>query len=264
MQGISGKTVWLTGASSGIGEALAYELALKGAKLILSARNEGELMRVRRGCMSPEIHHVVRLDLEQYHQLEVLSEEVWEKYGPIDVLVNNAGVSQRYLALESSLSLDEKIMAVNYFGSVALTRPVLKHMAKRDIGHIVTVSSVLGLYGVQTRTAYAASKHALRGYFNSLRNELVHTSLKITNIYPGYVKTNVSQNALTADGSRHGKTDEGHKAGLSPTSCAKRIVLAIERDEAEVVIAKGREFFGVYLSRFMPRLFRFVSARSTV
>ena len=264
MRDLSGKRIWLTGASSGIGEALAYILADKGAKLILSARNVTELNRVRLGCRSPDAHQVVPLDLEQYRGLEALAEDVWGRFGPIDVLINNAGVSQRYLALESTMALDEKIMATNFFGTLALTRPLLKKMAARKIGHIVTVSSVLGLYGVQTRTSYSASKHALRGYFNSLRNELYGTNLRVTNIYPGYVTTKVSQNALNAEGQAYGKMDEGHSKGLSPAACAQRIVKAIERDETEVVVAKGKELLGVYISRFFPALFRMVSARSKV
>lgn len=264
MRELSGKLIWLTGASSGIGEALAYELAKKGAKLILSARNTSELNRVRSSCAAPETHHVVPLDLEQYLGLEGLANEIWAHHGKIDILINNAGVSQRYLALESSIGLDEKIMAVNFFGTVALTRPLLRKMVGKGVGHIVTVSSVLGLYGVQTRTTYAASKHALRGYFNSLRNEIFGTGVVITNIYPGYVTTKVSENALTATGSMHGKMDEGHSKGMSARDCAKRIVLAIERDEDEVVVAKGKELLGVYLSRFFPGLFRWVSVRSRV
>ncbi|RYZ49598.1 MAG: SDR family NAD(P)-dependent oxidoreductase, partial [Proteobacteria bacterium] len=131
MRELSGKLIWLTGASSGIGEALAYELAKKGAKLILSARNTSELNRVRSSCTAPETHHVVPLDLEQYLGLEGLANEIWAHHGKIDMLINNAGVSQRYLALESSIGLDEKIMAVNFFGTVALTRPLLRKMVAR-------------------------------------------------------------------------------------------------------------------------------------
>lgn len=264
MKDLAGKTVWLTGASSGIGEALAYELAGKGCRLILSSRNEQELRRVQSACRSPDSHTVIPLDLSLYQGLEAAAEAVWAKYGPIDILVNNAGVSQRYTALEGSLDLDEKIMATNFFGTIALTRPLLRKMRERKIGQIVTISSVLGLYGVQTRTAYAASKHALRGYFNSLRNELSGTGIVFTNIYPGYVMTNVSRNALNADGGSYGKVNAGHASGIRPEACAKRIVRAIEADEAEVVIAKGKEWLGVFLTRFAPALFRYASARSSV
>lgn len=264
MTEFAGKIVWITGASSGIGEALAYELARKGAHLILSARNEKELRRVQNSCHEPDNHQVVPVDLERYASLESLGEETWATFGPIDVLINNAGLSQRYLAVDSSLALDERIMNVNFFGTTALTRPILKKMLARGAGHITVVSSVLGLYGVQTRTAYCASKHALRGYFSSLRNELANTSIRISLIYPGYVKTQVSQNALQADGSSYGKTDEGHKNGLTPEACARAIVRAMEKDKNDAVIAGPKEWMGVLLSRWAPGLFRIVSSRMKV
>ncbi len=264
MKDLQGKTVWLTGASSGIGEALAYELAGRGCRLILSARNEQELRRVQSGCRSPDSHTVIPLDVSLYGDLEEAAEDAWAKYGPIDVLINNAGISQRYTALEGSLDLDAKIMDTNFFGTVALTRPLVKKMVARKAGHVVVISSVLGLYGVQTRTAYAASKHALRGYFSSLRNEIVGSQVVITNIYPGYVMTNVSRNALKADGSAYGKVDAGHAAGILPDVCAKKIVRAIEADKAELVIAKGKEWLGVVMTRFTPGLFRYISSRSNV
>ncbi|MBC7658361.1 MAG: SDR family oxidoreductase [Chitinophagaceae bacterium] len=261
---VSGKTIWITGASSGIGEALAYALARAGARLILSSRNEAELSRVKNACASPTLHAVEPIDLSQLNGLETKAQGVWDLYGPVDILINNAGVSQRYLALDSSLELDRKIMDVNFYGTVALTRPILKNMAARKSGQIVVIASVLGLYGMQTRTTYAASKHALRGYFQSLRNELFGTALTITLIYPGYVTTKVSENALTADGKTHGKTDVGHAKGISPKSCAESILKAIEKNKAEVVIAGPKEALGVYVARWFPALFRAVSARINV
>ena len=262
MKPLANKTVWITGASSGIGEALAYDLARQGARLILTARNEKELHRVRAACHAPDLHAVVPLDLGDYHQLEARAEEVWDTRGPIDVLVNNAGVSQRYLGLESSLELDEKIMNVNFFGTTALTRPIARRMVARGAGHLAVVSSVLGLYGIQTRTAYAASKHALRGYFDSLRSELAHTPVKVTVIYPGYITTRVSENALNAQGQPHGRVDEGHSHGISAEACARRIVAALEADESEVIIAGAKEWAGVLLSRYLPGLFRRLSPAS--
>jgi dehydrogenase/reductase SDR family protein 7B len=264
MRDFAGKTVWITGASSGIGEALAYALARKGARLILSARQQTELERVRAACLNPDQHQVLRVDLEAYEGLEKLADEVWESCGPIDCLVNNAGLSQRYLGIESSLALDERIMKVNFFGTTALTRPVLRKMLARGSGQIAVLSSVLGLYGIQTRTAYSASKHALRGYFNSLRNELVASPITISLIYPGYVRSKVSENALAADGAPYGKVDEGHKRAMSPADCAAQIVRALERDKAETIIAGPKEYLGVILSRYSPALFRHLSARMQV
>ncbi len=264
MKDFTGKLIWITGASSGIGEALAYELSARGARLILSARNLQELRRVQSACRAPDSHQIVPIDLSQYHGLEVLAEDLWRSHGPIDILINNAGISQRYQALDGMMELDEKIMHTNFFGTIAITRPIAKKMVERKSGHLVTISSVLGLYGVQTRTTYAASKHALRGYFHSLRNELFGSGVVISNIYPGYVTTNVSRNALMANGGAYGKVDPGHASGIRPDACAKRIIKAIENEEAEVVIAKGKEWLGVFLSRYFPSLYRYISARASV
>ena len=261
MQNLENKTIWITGASSGIGEALAIELSHKGAKLILTSRNKTELKRVRSICKSPEKHIVLPMDLEKYHDVEKQVEEGLRIHGPIDVLINNAGLSQRYLGVESTLALDEKIMNVNFFGSIAFTRPILKDMVKNKSGFIAVVSSVLGLYGVQSRTAYSASKHALRGYFESLRNELFETGVKILMIYPGYITTQVSVNALSADGGTYGKVDPGHQHGITAKDCAESIVKAIEKENSEIVIAGPKEGLGVVLNRYAPSVLRWLAPR---
>ncbi|WP_133136045.1 SDR family oxidoreductase [Legionella rowbothamii] len=261
---LNNKTVWITGASSGIGEALAYELASSGARLILSARSQAELERVKNLCTSPEKHIVVPLNLEHHQALANQALSVWEEYGPIDILINNAGLSQRYLVADSAFELDKKIMDVNFFGAVALTRPILKKMLQRGSGHIAVVSSMLGLYGIQTRAAYSASKHALRGYFESLRNELANSKLKITLIYPGFVNTQIAQNSLLASGVSFGKMDKSHERGIKPAICAKKIVHAIRHEKPVVVIAGLKERFGAILARFCPFLFRYISPKFEV
>ncbi|HRD68949.1 MAG TPA: SDR family oxidoreductase [Legionella sp.] len=261
---LSNQTVWITGASSGIGEALAYEFARSGARLILSARTETELNRVKATCEHPERHHVVPLDLEQSQDLESLAQNVWNEFGPIDILVNNGGMSQRYKVADSSFKLDKKIMDVNFFGAVALTRPVLKNMLQRNSGQIVVISSMLGLYGIQTRSAYSASKHALRGYFESLRNELYQTSIGITLVYPGYVNTHITQNALLADGAPFGKTDSVHTNGIPPEFCAKKIVRGVEQRKPIIIVSQFKERFGAFIARFFPGLFRYLSPKFEV
>ncbi|ARG99856.1 SDR family oxidoreductase [Legionella micdadei] len=256
MKSLKDKTVWITGASSGIGEALAYEMARAGAKVILSARNEEELHRVRKNCASWEKHIVIPLDLEKYHQLKNKAEEVWEQHGPIDVLINNGGVSQRYLAADAEVETDEKILNVNFFGAIALTHPILKKMLERNSGHFVVISSMLGLYGIQARSAYSASKHALKGYFESLRNELVKTGVRVTIVYPGYIKTQISKHALIANGTAYGKADKAHMTAIPPEHCAQRIRGAIEEDKPELIIAGTKEKLGLLVSRFLPSLFR--------
>ncbi|CDZ78724.1 Putative oxidoreductase SadH [Legionella massiliensis] len=255
------KTVWITGASSGIGESLAYELAKAGARLILSARNEAELQRVKEACLASESHTIVPIDLEKYHLLETTANKVWEEHGPIDVLICNAGVSQRYLVVESKLDLDEKIMDTNFWGTIALTRPILKKMLERQSGHLAVTSSMLGLYGVQTRAAYSASKHALRGYFESLRNELFKTKIKITLIYPGYINTKISKNALVADGRSYGQSDALHIKGIAPQLCAQKIIYAIEHEKPQLIVAGPKERFGLVMARFFPAIFRHFSSR---
>ncbi|CAM4503858.1 MAG: Putative oxidoreductase SadH [Legionella sp.] len=261
---LNNKTVWITGASSGIGEALAYELASSGARLILSARNKAELERVKNSCENPEKHIIVPLNLEHHQELEKQAFTVWEEYGPIDLLINNGGISQRYLVADSAFALDKKIMDVNFFGAIALTRPIVKKMQQRGSGHIAVVSSMLGLYGIQTRSAYSASKHALRGYFESLRNELADTKLIITLIYPGFINTNITQNSLLGSGEPFGKKDKSHESGIKPAVCARKIVHAINHEKPVVVIAGLKERFGGILARFCPILFRYISPKFEV
>ncbi|WP_347251981.1 SDR family oxidoreductase [Legionella sp.] len=256
MTSLQDKTTWITGASSGIGEALVYEITRAGAKVILSARNEEALQRVRKNCVSPEKHSIIPLDLENYRELKKKAEEVWDQHGPIDVLIHNGGISQRYLAADAELEMDEKIMKINFFGAIALTHPILKKMLERNSGHLVVTSSILGLYGVQTRSAYSASKHALKGYFESLRNELVKTGVKVTLVYPGYINTQISMHALVANGTVYGKADKAHLNAIPRENCARQMREAIEQDKPEVIIAGFKEKLGLLASRLLPSLFR--------
>jgi dehydrogenase/reductase SDR family member 7B len=262
--GLEHKRIWITGASSGIGEALAYEYAKAGAVLILSARSEEGLNRVRSACEHAEQHSVVPLDLEQYQGLEEKAVAVWEQHGPIDIIIHNGGQGQKYLVVDSSLELDKKIMDVNFFGAIALTRPILKRMIERNSGQIAVVSSMLGLYGIQTRAAYSASKHAIKAYFESLRNELYQTNIKITLIFPGYVNTHLTENALVADGNIYGSNDRFHKHGISSESCAKKIIKAVNNKKAVLMVGGAKERFGAFMARFFPGLFRLISPRLKV
>ena len=255
----AGKTVWITGASSGIGAALGPELAGRGAHLILSARREAQLHAVRAACAHPERHRVVALDLADPDSIDEAARRVLGEGVP-EVLVNNGGISQRARAAETALSVDRAIMEVNYFGAVALTKAVLPGMLARGSGHLVVVSSLVGKFGTPRRSAYAASKHALHGFFDALRAEVHDAGIRVTLVCPGFVRTAVSENALTADGTPHGVMDAAQRAGLSPAVCARRIARAIEREKAEVYIA-GKEQVAVYLKRFVPGLFRRVIRR---
>ncbi|MBM4251939.1 MAG: SDR family oxidoreductase [Deltaproteobacteria bacterium] len=259
-----GKRIWITGASSGIGEALALRLDELGASLILSSRDSEKLNGVLNSCKNPERHKILLLDLEKYPELPKIAEDAWRNYGPIDILVNNAGISQRYLVCDGNIDLDAKIMNVNFFGTIALTRPILRKMLEVNSGQVAVVSSVLGLFGIQSRSAYSASKHALRGYFESLRNEIAKSPVKITMIYPGYVKTNVSRNALTADGGSYGVVDKQHNNAMSAMQCAEEIIIALGQKKPDVVFGGRLEMLSVAVAKYMPRIFRTLSTRINV
>ncbi|NOT74257.1 MAG: SDR family oxidoreductase [Cyclobacteriaceae bacterium] len=256
MSTISSKVIWLTGASSGIGEALAYELSHKNVKLILSARRKEELERVKGNCnpaAQPNIR-ILPLDLSETSVLSLTTQVAIQLFGHVDVLINNGGISQRSLAKETTLDVDRRIMEVDYFGTVALTKNLLPHFLQRKQGHYVTVSSVTGHVGTPYRSGYSAAKHALHGFFDSLRAELwsESKSIYVTMICPGWVKTNVSMNALIGDGTKLNQMDSLTDEGLDASVVARKIISAIEGHKNEVYIGGLKEVSAVYLSRYMP------------
>jgi short-subunit dehydrogenase len=252
---IAGKVAWITGASSGIGEALAHALAVRNASLVLSARREDVLQNVASACQRPAEHLVLPLDMLEPSGFEPAVQTVLDRFGLVDILIHCAGISQRGTAAETQLQVDRHLMELNYLGPVALTKQVLPSMLARGAGHIVAISSLLGKFAVPDRSAYCASKHALHGFFDALRAEVQGQGIDVTLICPGFVRTNASFNALTTNGARHGKLDKEIRNGLPSDECAQRIVRAIERRRREVYIAR-KERLAVYFSRFAPGLFQ--------
>ncbi len=249
------KNIWITGASSGIGEALAIEFSKKNTNLILSARNKEKLEKVAKICENNGSKtFIAPIDLENFESIKITTAIVLKNFGKIDVLINNGGISQRATAVETDLKIDRKIMEINYFGTIELTKLILPTMLKHQNGHIVVVSSISGKFGFYLRSAYAASKHALHGFFESLYFELKKQNIKITIIMPGRVKTNVSVNALTKNGTPYNKMDEGQAKGISAEKCAKKIIKAIEKNKKEVLIG-GKEILMVHLKRLFPSIF---------
>lgn len=244
-----GKTVWITGASSGIGEALAVAWSREGANVILSARNEGELERVRAACVNPGRHRVLPIDLTDMSAIAAAAATVPR----VDVLVHSGGVSQRSLVVETELATDRAIMEVNYFGTIALTKAVLPSMLARRSGHLVPISSVIGHVGIPTRSAYSASKHALHGFFDTLRAENARNGIRVTIVCPGYIRTNVSENALRGDGTRYGKLDDTHRNAMLPEDAAPRIIDGVTKNKLEVRVG-GKEVHAIALQRFFPNL----------
>jgi len=251
MERFTDKVVWITGASSGIGEALAGAFAREGARLILSSRRPEELDRVRRGLPRADEHLCLPLDLTQSATFHALTAQVLAKFGRIDILVNNGGVSQRALAVDALPEVERALMEVDYFGPVALTKAVLPSMLARGAGHVVVISSVMGYVGTPGRSTYAAAKHALHGYFDSLRAEVHQAGLKVTLICPGYVHTNVSDNAVGARGEKHGRTDATHLRGISAECCAEATLRAVARGKEEITVG-GVETWAVLLKRLLP------------
>ena len=248
------KVVWVTGASSGIGEALARALADRGAELVLSARREAKLQKAASECANPERHRVLPLDLAEPEMLEEAARRALGFHGHLDVVIHNAGISQRALAKDTDLAVVRRLLEVNFFGTVALTRVVLPSMLARRSGHLVAVTSLVGKIGTPLRSAYAASKHALHGYFDSLRAEVWRDNVKVTLVCPGFIRTELPLHALTGDGTPQGKMDEAQLKGYPAPRCAAKILAAVEKGKTEVLIG-GKEKYAVTLKRFLPGVF---------
>ncbi|WP_026464673.1 SDR family oxidoreductase [Adhaeribacter aquaticus] len=254
MKNFQNKVVWITGASSGIGEALAHAFAAAGAKLILSGRREAELLRVKNSLPIRQDHSLILpLDLEKPEEFPALVQQAVLYFYQIDIVVHNGGISQRALVKDAPLALDQKVMAINYFGAVALTKAILPYFLKQKKGQFVVISSLVGKFGTPMRSAYAASKHALHGFFESLRAEVYNRNIQVTMVCPGYIRTQISYNALNEKGEKHNQMDANQEQGMAPEKCAAKILKAVARKEQETVIG-GKETLGVYLKRFAPGL----------
>jgi dehydrogenase/reductase SDR family protein 7B len=259
---MNNQVVWITGASSGIGEALVYAYSTLGARLIISSRNSDQLLKVQANCANPTNVAILPLDLADLTTLSSKAESALKIYGHIDMLINSGGISQRALAMETTLATEQKLMTVNFWGTVTLTKAILPHLLAQNSGHVVCISSLVGKFGTPLRSAYAASKHALHGYFDSLRTELPET-INVSIICPGFIRTNVTINALTADGSAQGTMDSAQENGMSPAICANKIVKALHHKKQEAYIG-GKETIGVLLKRFTPKLFAKIIRKTKV
>ncbi len=237
----SGKTAWITGASSGIGEALAKAFVADGGSAILSGRRVPELERVAAETGAPESCSILPFDTEDFASLDALVKQAIALYGKVDVLVNNAGISQRSLAIETDFSVYERIVSVDLMAPIALTQALLPHLLSNGAGQLIMISSVAGKAGVPLRTAYCAAKHGLIGYSDALRSEVAGQGVKVLVVAPGSVRTNVSRNALNADGSVRGTSDAAIENGIDPDEVAQIIWRAVDDGKREIVIAEGME-----------------------
>ncbi len=249
-----GKVIWITGASSGIGKALALQWAQSGARLVLSARNTEALETLKADLPNSEKHFVLPLDLAHSENFHELAEKVVAEMGTIDVLVNNGGMSQRSEAHETALEVDRRIMEVNYFGNIALTKAVLPHFRKQQSGTFLVISSIAGKFGFFLRSAYSASKHALHGFYESLLLEEEKNGIQVTIACPGKINTNISVNALNKSGEKHGEMDHNQATGMSAEACASQLIKAVSKGKKEVLIG-NKEIKAVTLKRLFPSLF---------
>lgn len=265
---MSAKTVWITGASSGIGEALALQFAKNGDRLVLSARRENELERVAERCRvaagtATGQVLVLPLDVTDWDSLPGKVETVLAQFGTIDLLVNNAGVSQRSLCKDTDMSVYQKLMDVDVMGQIALTKAVLPHMLERGSGHLAVTSSVAGKVGAPMRTGYCAAKHAVMGFFDALRAEVEGQGVSVSTITPGFIRTDISRNALAGDGSAYGKEDEDIATGMDVTECAEVVFKGLEAKKREIPVGKGKEMAALWIKRISPEaLFRMARALS--
>lgn len=249
------KVIWITGASSGIGEALALEFAKHEARLILSARREDELKRVGELTKLPELDlMILPFDLKDTTNASGLAAQIINKFGRIDMLINNGGISQRSEAMETSIEMDRQFMEVNYFSYLSLTKAVLPYMKRQKSGQLIVISSIVGKFGFILRSSYSAAKHALHGFFDSLRLETENFGIKTLIVCPGKIKTNVSLNALTADGAAHSEMDPSHENSMSAEECAKQIIKGILKNKEEIYIG-GKEILMIRIKRLFPKLF---------
>ena len=262
-------TVWITGASSGIGRACAEVYAAKGVQVIISSRKEDSLKKVaddlsNRLKVQREKNFVIApLDLSMTDSLEGVVKEVLKKVESVDVMIHCGGISQRSLAIETSLAVDRRVMEIDYFGTVALTKALLPHFVKKQSGQFVVVTSLMGIFSSPLRSGYCGAKHALHGFFEALRAEHYKDGIGITMVCPGFIKTNISLNAVIGDGSKQGTMDKKTGAGMTPLECAKRLAKGVERRKPEIYIGRS-ELMGVYLKRFFPGILRKMMRRAKV
>ena len=259
MNHFKNKVIWITGASSGIGASLAVELSAYNCKLILSGRNQAALQAVKNNCIGlpQENIRLLPFDLKESENIPAITEQAIGLFGEIDITILNGGIAQRSLTKDTTLAVDRELMEVDYFSCIAITKSLLPHLMERNKGQIVVVSSVMGIIGTPFRSGYAAAKHALHGFYDSLRAELwyKYKGITVTIVAPGWVRTNITMNALSGDGSRLQSMDRATEKGMDPEKFAKKMVRAIAGKKNLAIIGGVKERFAVWLQRYFPELF---------
>lgn len=254
----AGQVVWITGASSGIGEALALHFAREGSSLVLSARRKAELERVQNRCVeegcAASAVMVLPLDVTDEAAMPAAVEQVKNRFGRIDMLLNNAGLSQRSKCIDTQMSVYRTLFEVDVLGQIALTKAVLPVMLQQGSGHIAVTSSVAGKVGAPHRTGYCAAKHAVMGFFDALRAEVHEHGIRVTTITPGFIRTAISDNALRGDGTSFDRTDSNIAGGMDVDECARVIMKGFRKGKMEIAVGSGIEMHALWIKRFFPGL----------
>jgi short-subunit dehydrogenase len=256
------KKIWITGASSGIGEACAYKFAQEGTALIITALEDDLLEKVADKCrqLGAKAVKILPFDLSRTEEVAALAETAWQQFNGLDVVYNNAGISQRADTVETQMSVFRKIMDVNFMSPIIIAKTLLPKMLANGGGQFAVTTSIAGKFGFPLRSAYCSSKHALYGFFETVQAEYFAQNIRVTFICPGRVKTNISLYALEKDGTPHGQLDAGQAGGITPQQAANRICKAIKRQKREVLVG-GKELLLVYLKRFLPSVVAWIARR---
>lgn len=249
------KTVWITGASSGIGKATAHEFAKEGATVILSSRKQEQLEKLRNELPNPDRVFVIPLDLAKSEEMQSKVDGALRMVSKIDVVVHSGGISQRSLAIDTSMEVNRQVMEIDYFGTIALTLAVLPHFVDNRSGQFVVITSLMGVFSSPMRSGYCGAKHALHGYFDALRAEHFKDNIQVTIVCPGFIRTDISKNAMIGNGEKQGTMDDATGAGMSPELCARKLVNGVFKEKAEIYIG-GKEIIAIYIKRFLPSLLR--------
>ncbi|MBU0763561.1 MAG: SDR family NAD(P)-dependent oxidoreductase, partial [Bacteroidetes bacterium] len=232
-----------------------YALSREGARIIISSDVPDELARVKDRCIDLDAEcHILEFDLAKPEDVRKAAQTIIEKFGTVDIFFSNGGIGQRSLVTETPVEIDRKIMEINFFSGIIITKTLLPQMIKNGGGHIVATASIAGDFGFPLRSAYCSSKHAVYGFYETVRVELKDRNIHVTIVSPGSVQTSISVHALDKNGKQHGKMDKGQAEGISPERCAKKILKAVRKNKTIAYIG-GKELFMVWLKRFFPRIF---------
>ncbi|TYB76400.1 SDR family oxidoreductase [Bizionia myxarmorum] len=257
------QTIWITGASSGIGKALVMALDNQNCQLIISSRRLEDLEAVKNSCLNPQNIACLPFDLADYQEMAFVVETAQSFFGNIDILINNGGISQRSLIIETDIAVDKKLMEIDYLGTVALSKALLPYFIKQQSGQFVTVTSLMGKFSSPYRSGYCGAKHALHGFFDTLRLEHEKDGISVTLICPGFVNTAVAKNAQTGDGSQQNIQDSATENGLDVNDFAERMLKAVHKKKFEAYFGK-KEVLGIYLKRYFPKFLHWYTLRSIV